>query len=640
MRDLLVIAAAMRRSIRGGLAVRLTIVLALSALSGATAGVLPGIVGVAMNTILERAAPMNAGIGRVFGRILQGAGAWTTIGVTLVVTLATVAISVLSSQRGSELAGEVTAALRIEMLKAALFASPRDVEAVGQLGATAKAGPKPPPGVKAPEVRGTEIVKLAIARDSGLSADFTVAFMTGLPQAGVTLAVLAWELISGGTWLVLAGGLGLFLLSRILSDGASRRVAHQMQQMQRADAAIFSGLGETLSATEDLRLLGAREQATLDFAGSAHHAADARRTFTRALAVAGQIKSVFTAISPLLILIALKLSGRSHDAGDVAKLMLMMPLLMARLEALDGLRTGLIEREPVLRATAALLALPAYPAEPNDPAPLAAISAGTITLDRVSFTPPGAARPILDELSLTIPAGSVVGICGPSGCGKSTLLRLLLRLDEPDSGAIALDGTDLRRISPGELPKVFAVLGQASRLLERSIARNLSLGLDPPPPEAQMLQTLERVQLGELSSGDRTLATQFRAVPPNFSGGEQRRLLLARMLLRDARMFVLDEPEAGLPSATAEEILRAVGKLSAGRTCVVVTHAPHLLASTFNVVLDKGKVAAIGTHEELSASCETYRALLAEGLKAAKPGPAAPPQLGPAQPPGLQNAVR
>jgi ABC-type transport system involved in cytochrome bd biosynthesis fused ATPase/permease subunit len=153
-----------------------------------------------------------------------------------------------------------------------------------------------------------------------------------------------------------------------------------------------------------------------------------------------------------------------------------------------------------------------------------------------------------------------------------------------------------------------------------------------------MKEMLGKVKLDELtgdgSAGTRSIATEYRAVPPNFSGGESRRLLLARMLVRDAKIFVLDEPEAGLPSATAEEILRAVAELANGRTCLVVTHAPHLLGSTFNVVLDAGKVAAIGKHEELVATSDLYRALLAEGLR----GPAAKPAAMPA-PPGARPPV-
>src|SRR5581483_1208949 len=100
------------------------------------------------------------------------------------------------------------------------------------------------------------------------------------------------------------------------------------------------------------------------------------------------------------------------------------------------------------------------------------------------------------------------------------------------------------------------------------------------------------------AAGERGLATEFRAVPPSLSGGEQRRGLLARMLVRNAKVLALDEPESGLPGATAEQLLRAVVDHARGRTCLVVTHAPHLLASTFNVVVERGRVTAIGSHAE------------------------------------------
>ncbi len=306
--------------------------------------------------------------------------------------------------------------------------------------------------MKLPAVRGTEIVKLAIARESGLVADFAVALIGGFPQAVLTLAVLAWELVAGGTALVLAGSITLFVLSRLVSDRASRRVGRAMASMAQSDAAVFAGLGEVLSATEDLRLLGARRQAVLEFSAAAYRVADARRSFTGALAVAGQIKSVFTAVSPLLILVALQIAGRAAEAGEVAKLLLVVPLLMARLEALDALRGGLIEREPLLRATSLLLALPEAPTASPDPVSAEAVISGAIALDKLTFTPPGAARPVIDGLSLEVPDGALVGICGRSGSGKSTLLRLLLRLDDAESGSIFVGGVDHRRIAPADLP--------------------------------------------------------------------------------------------------------------------------------------------------------------------------------------------
>lgn len=640
MRELIAILTKIRRSLRGTLAGKLAAAIALATLSGATAGLLPSVVGLAIDAILGRTRPAGAPGGGLFAGLLDGAPTWQILVATLVTTLVTVGVSVLSSQRGSALSGEVTAALRIEMLRSVLCASPREVEARGRAAIESKGGPPPPPGVKLPEARGMEVVKLAIAREAGLAADFTVAFLMGLPQAVVTLLVLGIELVSGGMGLVFAGGAALFGLSRVLADRASKRVASEMASLQRADVAVFSTLGEVLAATEDLRLLGARGQAAREFAEAAYRTADAKRAFAGALAVAGQIKSVFSALSPLLVVAAVSFSNTGTPAGEVAKLLLVVPLLMARLESLDALRTGLIERGPVLRATVGLLDLPEYPPAPSDPVDLDKVAGGSIAFENVKYAPEGASRPIIDGLSLTIPEGSIVGICGRSGCGKSTLLRLLLRLDEPSSGTIKIDGVDVKRLRSEDLPRAFGVLGQASRLLERSVADNLALGLSTPPGEAAMREALRRVELGDFAQeggGGRGLHTEYRAVPPSFSGGEQRRLLLARMLLRAPRIFVLDEPEAGLPSATAEELLRAVAEVAGGRTCVVVTHAPHLLRSTFNVVMDGGKIAATGTHDELAATSDLYRSLLAEGLKRAAarppgPFPGAPPG---AAPPGM-----
>lgn len=639
-RTVAAILARVRASLRGGLTLRLALVVGLAAAAGATAGLMPALMGVAIDALLASPAHRARSLGgaaSLFAALLARAPGWAVIPGAALAALATVAVAMGSSRRASELSGEITAALRIELLRAVLHASPHDVEAAGRASVAARphgpAGAPPtatptaaPPGAKAPPAaRGTEIVKLAVARESAMAAELVVALLTGLPQAAVTLAVLAWELVTGGAPVVLAGAAALFALSRLAADRASRRVGAALARMQEADAAIFSGLGDMLAATEDLRLLGARGQAVAEFAVAAYGAADARRRFAGALAVSGQIKSVFSAVSPLLLLVALQVSGRARDPGEIAKLLLVIPLFMARLESLDALRGALVEREPLLAATARLLDLPAAPAAAADAVGVEALGPGAITFEGVVFTPRGATKPVLDGLTLEIPAGALVGICGRSGSGKSTLLRVLLRLDEVDAGAIRVDGVDLRRIAPAALPEVFAVLGQASRLLERSVAENLALGMARAPSDAAMKEALVRVELDALVAGEgRGLATEVRAVPPNFSGGELRRLLLARMLLRDARVLVIDEPEAGLPSATAEAILGRVARVAAGRTTLVVTHAPHLLRSVFNVVLDEGRVAAVGTHEALVAGSAIYRSLLAEGLLR-PPAPPAPP---------------
>jgi ABC-type multidrug transport system fused ATPase/permease subunit len=641
LRALFAILLRIRPSLREGLGRRFAWVMALSSLAGATAGLLPAVIGVALDAVLGRRGAPSPGLAGAFTRLVAGLSPWGTIAAALAATLAVTFASVTASAQSSALAGEVVAALRIAMLRAALFASPHDVEAAGILALAARGGeargdksappPSPlpaPPGARpmAAAARGGEIVKLTIAREAGLVADFAVALLSGLPQAVATLVVLAFQLIAGGASVVLAGGVALFAISRLAADRAARRVSRAMGAMQAADAVIFARLGEALAATEDLRLLGARGAMVLEFAAAAHRVADARRSFTRALAASGQMRGVFSAVAPLLILVAV-LRGGAAGAGAIGELLLVIPLLFARLEALDALRSGLIERAPLLRAALALLDLPAAPPESDGARSVAAAlppaGGGALTFTSVSFTPRGAAAPIVDGVSLAIPAGAVVGICGRSGSGKSSLARLLLRLDDPTAGSIAIDGVDVRSLLPEDLPRVFAALTQQGRLLERSVADNLVLGLGEAPTDERLAEALRQVDLAEFASrapgsagaAARGLATEVRAVPPNFSGGEQRRILLARLLLREARVLVLDEPEAGLPGATAERILRAVTECARGRTCVVVTHAPHLLRSSFNVVIEAGRVTAVGTHEELLARSPHYRALLAEALR-------------------------
>lgn len=598
-------------SFPGRLGARLATAMALGAVAGACSSIVPALIGQAIQGVIRTGATAPPrGISAAIQSMLAGAPPWATIVVALAGSILAIALTVASSERCSRLSGDVTAALRIAMLRRAIHSSARALH---------EAGAALAPGRPGPPTRGTDAIKLAITRDSALVSEFVVAVMVGLPQALVALATLGFDMIASGAWIALVGGLLFFLLSRLGAERAARRVSTEMRSMQHTDTAVFGALQDTLGSIEDLRLLGAREQVLAEFAERARDAAQAKARVARAVAMSGQIKSLFTALSPLLIVLALFFMGGAMPAGDVAKLLLLVPLLMNRLDGLDALRTGLTERDALLRATWNVLQLPESPSRPAEPARIEPSGlAGNVRFDAVSFAPPGAGRKILDGLELDIPAGSVVGICGGSGSGKSTLLRLLLRLDDPDQGRILLDGTDLRSIEPDLLPRIFGVLGQSSRLFERTIAWNLTLGL-PVSPSAESLEAaLDRARLGDIASGKtggRSLETVFHAQPPNMSGGEQRRLLLARMLAREARVFLLDEPESGLPSATAEEILKEVSGIAQGRTCLVVTHAPHVLGSSFNVVLDQGKIVGRGPHAELAASCESYRSLLADALK-------------------------
>jgi ATP-binding cassette subfamily B protein len=580
----------------------------LASLAGALGGGVPASVELGVEGLLGRGvtSPLGRSLARLFPWLDGSSYAWTAV--ALVGIVAAVGVALWASETGARLTADTTAALRIGMMRAAIASAPRDVTAL----AASLGGPARPPGLAPlPGPKPTDdAVKLVVLRDGQGAAELVVAGLVTLPQAFFALALLGVDLARSGAFSVVIGGVAIFALSRVLGLSASRGVARATTALQATDAKVFSEVSEKLGHLEDLRLSGARAESLREVMHAANDAADARRRFARALGVSGQITGVLGALAPLLVLVVLTLSGRPPSAGEVAKLLLAIPVVVARLQAVDALRVGAMEKAPVLRNVVAVLGLPPRPDATRARVPAAELSSGAITFDDVSFAPVADQPPIVDGVSIDIPEGAIVGLCGPSGSGKSTLLRLLLRLDDPTEGAVKIGDVDVRDVLVDDLPRVFASLGQGSRLLPRTIAENVTLGglHSDEAREDVARRALERAQIPELGDAE-GLARRFVPAPPNLSGGEQRRVLLARALAQDAKVLVLDEPEAGLPGGQAEAVLRAAVSASKGRTLVVATHAPDLLPSTFNVLLEGGRVVARGTHAELCERDERYREL-------------------------------
>jgi len=595
---------------RGAFVFRVASASALAALTGALAGLVPAAVEVGVQALLHH--PEDASLARLLRPVLPAAldTTATWIALALGTILLSVLIAIASSQNGTRLAAETASRLRSAMMRAILGTSPRAIAKLGEeLAAAPVANIPRPPGVGPPKTAGADAVKLAVLRDAQSSAEFLVATLVTLPQAIVALIALSIDLVRSGAMLVAAGGAGIFVISRLASLRASRGVSRATAALQATDARVFTEVGEKIAHVEDFRLAGAKRLATTEVDEALGDAVRARRGLARALALSSQVTTVLGAMAPLLVLLVLSAMGHAPRAGEVAKLLLAIPVLVARLQAIDALRVGSIEKSVVLRAVTRVLALPPLPDPSRARVGADAVEGGKVVFTDVTFVPEGKTDPILYGASLEVPAGSVVGLCGPSGSGKSTMLRLLLRLDDPTSGSVVIDGVDVREITVDELPRVFSRLGQESKLLSRSIEENVLLGARADARTSKSAgEALTRAQIPELATTD-GLARRFVPTPPNLSGGEQRRVLLARALAQDAKVLVLDEPEAGLPGGQVEAVLAEVVAASKNKTVFIATHAPDLLASSFNVLLERGRIIDQGTHAELLERSEKYRKL-------------------------------
>jgi ATP-binding cassette subfamily C protein CydCD len=252
---------------------------------------------------------------------------------------------------------------------------------------------------------------------------------------------------------------------------------------------------------------------------------------------------------------------------------------------------------------------------PAGTAPAVPQIAPRIAFTDVAFAYPG--RPSLahDGLSFEVAAGETVGIVGPSGAGKSSIVRLLLRQHDPKSGAITIGGHDLRALDPDQLRGMIAIVAQDTTLFFGTVAENLRLGR-PEASEADMIAAARAANahdfIAALPDG---YATRIGERGARLSGGQRQRIAIARALLRDAPILILDEALSSVDAENEAVIQQALDRLMRGRTTLVLAHRlSSVIGADRILVLDQGRVVDSGSHAELIARPGPYRRLMGPQL--------------------------
>ncbi|MCT9843060.1 cysteine/glutathione ABC transporter ATP-binding protein/permease CydC [Leclercia adecarboxylata ATCC 23216 = NBRC 102595] len=228
-----------------------------------------------------------------------------------------------------------------------------------------------------------------------------------------------------------------------------------------------------------------------------------------------------------------------------------------------------------------------------------------LRLADVSFAYEGQAQPALDHINLTIPAGAHVAVLGRTGCGKSTLLQLLTRAWDPAQGQILFNDTPVSEMSESALRKTVSVVPQRVHLFSATLRDNLLLAA-PGTSDDLLGAILEKVGLHKLLE-DEGLNSWLGEGGRQLSGGELRRLAIARALLHDAPLMLLDEPTEGLDATTERQILDLLEKEMQGKTVLMVTHRLRGLVDFDQIiVMDNGQIIEQGSHAELLAKQGRY----------------------------------
>ena len=234
-----------------------------------------------------------------------------------------------------------------------------------------------------------------------------------------------------------------------------------------------------------------------------------------------------------------------------------------------------------------------------------------IRFERVTFRYPGNERPALEDFSCFIPAGKTVAFVGTNGAGKSTLIKLLCRFYDPGSGTVSLDNIDVRCVSQSALRQQLTILLQQPLQFHATAAENIAYGDCDASPDATAIQVAAYeasadVPIARLPHGYETmLGKQFGGA--DFSGGEWQRIALARAVLRQAPIMILDEPTSAMDSWAETAWLERFRRLAVGRTVLIITHRfTTAKQADLIYVMDQGQIVESGGHHELLAQGGRY----------------------------------
>ena len=233
-----------------------------------------------------------------------------------------------------------------------------------------------------------------------------------------------------------------------------------------------------------------------------------------------------------------------------------------------------------------------------------------IEFENVSFSYPGANVRALKDINLVIPKGQTVALVGPNGSGKTTLMSLLPRFFDTDAGRVLFDGQDIHKVTLRSLRKQMAMVTQQTVVFADTVAANIAYGQTQIGPE-KIIDAAKRAHAHEfielLPQGYDTMLSEGGE---NLSGGQRQRISIARAVMRDPGILVLGEATSNIDADSEAKISQALAELTASRTCLIVAHRfATVVAADFIAVMDKGRVVAKGTHQELLASCPLYHGL-------------------------------
>jgi ATP-binding cassette, subfamily B, bacterial len=416
----------------------------------------------------------------------------------------------------------------------------------------------------------------------------------------VMVGLVAWRLDSRLALIALALAPAMALSVLWVGPLLKRRAAIQRVN----DSSLLNFVHQTLGAISLVQANSAQQRNLEQYREMANHGVAIRQRTAvinnASVVISGTIATLGTAV--VLFMGATRVQAGMMTVGTLLVFVAYLRSLQAAYQGLLSLRNRLKSAEAGLdRVLEVLDAHEEVVESPN--AQSLRLERGargiSVDLDHVTFGYEPA-TPVLKDLTLHIEPGEVVALIGRTGAGKSTVASLIPRLLSPQQGSIRLAGQDVATCQLQSVRRAVAVVPQEALLLPTTISENIAWGRPDASPE-QIRAAAEVAGAAEfiegLPEGYQTLIGERGAT---LSGGQRQRLSLARAILKDAPVLILDEPTASLDARTEASVMSALERLMAGRTCIIVAHRLSTVRNAHRiVVLDQGRVVEQGTHSEL-----------------------------------------
>lgn len=391
-----------------------------------------------------------------------------------------------------------------------------------------------------------------------------------------------------------------------------RRVRHLSRQSQDKIAAVGAYVGEVLGQIKTVQAYNHQsiDQRTFHSQVEEAFAVAKQRTLQRSLLITLVILLVMGAVGLMLWVGGIDVIEGRISAGELAAFVFYSVIVGSAVASISEVIGELQRAAGAAERTMELLQAPNLIQSPQKPHALPAVS-GNIEINQLCFAYPS--RPdvlAIDNLTLTVRAGETLALVGPSGAGKSTLFDLLLRFFDSQSGAIKLEGIDIRSLDLFDLRRCFALVSQNPALFYGTIGDNLRYArpdASDAEVEAAAIAAYAHEFICQLPQG---YQTHLGDAGLGLSGGQKQRLAIARAILADAPVLLLDEATSALDAQSEHWVQQALLRLMRNRTTLVIAHRLATVQSANRIaVLDHGRLDAIGTHAQLLQSSPLYARL-------------------------------